>query len=357
MPKSILKKDIVNFNKVDLEDFSPPVPSLISSESVREVDSGEVQQPSTRKKTIISSNDVRFRAERVEICIQDFSNPEPLIAPEQTYNGLPPEEDDEEESAIGLEQIEALKETWNQEWQIKLDEAVEEAQKAGFKEGQEKAREELKKEHAELKESFSLNLKLLQETWDNYIKRSETILLKIALEITQFIVDIPLPGHYTDITERVLNETLDKLSRDTPLTLSLNPLDLLRMQESGVMELIKEQFSGLRWDPQPTLKEGNWIIQTPRQAIRRITDELLDNLKNQFGLVDQTHETEISSTLPGYDIEYIPPVTNVAVSTTQIPVQIKEKDLQNVAFTAATSTATASLQDTKDIQNISNQGA
>ena len=355
MPKPILKRDSVSFKKAELESFTPRTSGIISSESVRQIEPDEQLRPARKNNGIIRKSDVRLKAERIEICLQDFNAPTASIESELPLDPLNLEEE-ENESTFNEEQLVQIQEEWDREWKIKLDLAVENAQQEGFQNGLAEAREELKNEHIRLKGEFKDNLMQFQESWDNYLKRSETILLKIALEITQFIVDVPLPGHFSDITERILNETLDQLSRDTPLTLSLNPLDLLRMQESGVMELIKEQFSGIRWDPQPTLKEGNWIIQTPRQAIRRITDELLDNLKNQFGLSDQSqHELEISSTLPGYDLEYIPPVTNVAVSTTQIPTTLDEDHIQNVVFSPATSTTSGYPGPSKDLQDLSGE--
>ena len=355
MPKPILKRDSVSFKKAELENFAPRVSGVISSESVRELEPENKPLQARNNKGIIRSDDVRVKAERIEICLQDFTKPAALAKEEVALDSLAFDQE-ENETKFDEEQLKLFQEEWDRDWQSKMDLAIENAKQEGFQSGLAEAKEELKNEHIRLKEEFKNNLNQFQESWDNYLKRSETILLKIALEITQFIVDVPLPGHYSDITERILNETLDQLSRDTPLTLSLNPLDLLRMQESGVMELIKEQFSGIRWDPQPTLKEGNWIIQTPRQAIRRITDELLDNLKNQFGLSEQNQsEPEINSTLPGYELEYIPPVTNVAVSTTQIPTSINEDHIQNVVFSPATSTASDYPEPSKDIQDLSGE--
>ena len=357
MPKPILKKDSVQFKKADLEQFATRPHTVISSESVREIDPENKPLSSRKNKSIIRNTDVRLRAERIEICLHDFDATEIALPDEPGLDSLlAPVEEVAQENKIDAEQLQRIQDEWERDWQDKLELAVKVATDEGIKRGYEEAQAELVQQREKIKEEFNTSLKQFQESWDNYIKRSETLLLRIALEITQFIVDIPLPGHYSDITERILNETLDQLSRDTPLTLSLNPLDLLRMQESGVMELIKEQFSGIRWDPQPNLKEGNWIIQTPRQAIRRITDELLDNLKNQFGLSDHpSNEVEISSTLPGYDLDYIPPVTNVAVSTTQIPLQLDQDQIQNVVFSPATSTTSSPNGPAATIQDLSDK--
>ena len=70
---------------------------------------------------------------------------------------------------------------------------------------------------AKAKADFAESLLRLQENWESFIKRSETLLMEIALEITQFVLDAPMPEKYAHATERVLAETLERLSGETPI--------------------------------------------------------------------------------------------------------------------------------------------
>ncbi|MBX2818738.1 MAG: hypothetical protein KTR29_03625 [Rhodothermaceae bacterium] len=365
MSRSIIKSDSVRIERANLEEFTTSPQPVIRSSDVRLAEEDEAKKSLKKSRNIISGSDVRIQSERIEICQFDFSSPQEPSIPHDPIE----EEALEEQESVNQEQLEELKAQLEEEWQKKVDEAVENAQKTAFEEGYNRAKEQYEKKAENSKKEFERGLDRIKESWENYLKRSETILMQIALDITQFIIDMPLPKQYSDITERILNDALDQLSRETPLTLSLNPLDLLRLQESGMMDVIKDKFPALRWDPQPTLKEGNWIIQTPQQAIRRISDELLHHLKDQFGLLEHSQpETDINSTLPGYELEYIPPVTNVAVSTTpaplnqqspssgpasiSAPIDIDNQPVKNAIFSPATSTANNSTPDIPRVSDL-----
>lgn len=360
MPSPIIKREAVNFERAVLEEFVVPNKSIIRSNQVQQNENESQKSAPQRRRAFIPESDVRSHPEKVEICTVDFAKQEVSVENE----GLDPQSianTDKElaQEIYDQEYLDSFEERIGAEWQEKLDKAVEVAQKSGFEEGYNQAKEQYEKKVELSKNEFKQGLERFRESWENYLKRSEATLLSIAMEITQFIIDVPLPQKFSDITQRVLNEALDQLASDTPLTLSLNPLDLLRLQESGMLDVMMDKFSALRWDPQPTLKEGNWIIQTPKQAIRRISDELLEHLKDQFGLADHGQvDIEVNAALPGYEIEYIPPVTNVTVSTTPASLKepssesnpsatsaslgINDTQLNSVVFTPATSTANSS---------------
>lgn len=370
MRTPIIKKNAVKFESANLEEFTIPQKPVIQSNNILWVEEEIEQHTPKKNRAVISNSDVFIQSQNVEICIQDLSTASDQQDASEPIAAINSAESQEEvEEFIDSERLEQIQQQLEQEWQKKLDDAVEQAKAEAFEEGFNRAKEQFEQKAENSKKEFEIGLDRIKESWENYLKRSEAILMQIALEITQFIIDIPLPKRYSDITESVLNEALDQLSRETPLTLSLNPLDLLRLQESGMMDVIKEKFPALRWDPQPTLKEGNWIIQTPKQAIRRISEELLHNLKDQFGILEYSQtEIEVNSTLPGYEIEYIPPVTNVAVSTTPAPLgqkntiatpvpttgalDVKQDQIKNMVFSPATLTATSSSLSAPNLSEI-----
>ena len=370
MPKPIIKKDAVKFESANLEEFVIPPKTVIQSGNLQWVEEEIELHSPAKNRSVISNTDVLVQSQGIEIYLEDLSSSSfQQHAPEHQTSISSTNDQEDVEEHIDREKLAQLQQQLEDEWQKKLKEEVERAKAEAFEEGFNRAQEELGQKAENSKKEFAIGLDRFKESWENYLKRSEATLMQIALEITQFIIDIPLPKQYSDITERVLNDALDQLSRETPLTLSLNPLDLLRLQESGIMDVIKEKFSALRWDPQPTLKEGNWIIQTPKQAIRRISEELLHNLKDQFGLLEHGQtDIEVNSTLPGYEIEYIPPVTNVAVSTTPVPIgqnntmpnpvpttgvlNVEHDQIKNVVFSPATLTATSSSLSAPNLSEI-----
>ena len=222
-----------------------------------------------------------------------------------------------------LEEPEATQKTpaeIEKDWEKRLERAVEDARAEGYRMGFKAAELDHGEDLDEAKKLYQEGLNRLQATWSSFISRSETLLLEIAIETAQFLLDVPLPERFSKLTEEALVDALDSLSHDVPVRLSLNPVDLMRMQESGMTRLIEEQFPVFRWDPQPTLKEGNWIVQTPRQAIRRVSEELLDNLRDRFGLADNSAaEEEARPMTSSQRDQHIPPVTNVSVSTSTAP--------------------------------------
>ena len=340
MPKPIIKRNAVDYQPVEFEEFKPTRPKHVIPADAVQIE-GAPEKSNRKAVEIIASKQVRASSQNVEICVDDFSDTPFIQAPTDGLDSLAPMEDADADSSVDAEQLAELRLEWEEEWRAKLELALKSASEDAHQQGYQAAKEELEEDLAKQKEVFSNTLLRFHETWENFIKRNEPLLLEIALEITQFIVDAPLPGRFSRITESTLSEALEGLSRDTPITLSLNPIDLMSMQETGVMQLIKDQFLTLRLDPQPALSEGNWIIQTPRQAIRKVSEELLMNLKGQFGLYEQAYtELETHVTQSGYDEAYIPPVTNVAVSTTRpAPITDQSESLQTLDFSPATSTA------------------
>ncbi len=343
MSKFILKRDTIGYVAADFEEFEVDASSpIIPAERVKISGEEDERSSSLRKSVILRRQHVRLQSAPVDVHPLDFpvANSHKAIADAAPSDAIEEPPADESTARVPSLDVAALKEQWEAEWRQKYDEAVAEAKRQAYEEGYRDASTAFKADLKEAQDAFAVALQRFQETWENFIKRSETLLLEIALEIAQFILDAPLPERITHTTEKVLAEMLEELAADTPIKLSLNPLDLLRMQESGILDHIKEQFPALRWDPQTTLKEGNWIIQTPRKAIRRISDELLANLRDRFGLSEQSlEETEVSVAQPSYDPDYIPPVTNVSVSTTLATSAAMDTSLHGVAFSAATSTA------------------
>ncbi len=334
MANYLLKSDSFGIEPAEFEDLSND-----SSRVVRTYrhgrNSNEEVTAHPLAKNFIRHNAADVQPEPVEVCIS------PLFETPESLASIQPQEDPED--LIEAERLAEIKTEWDAAWQIKLNHEVEKARLAGYETGYSDAKAALSEEINTEKEAFTFALETLQDTWESFINRSETLLLEIALEIAHFLVHAPLPESFSKSTESALLQALEGLARDVPVQLSLNPVDFLRLRESGLTKHIEDQFTALRWDPQPTLKEGNWIVQTPREAIRRVSEELLASLRDRFGLNENTQRDLVPRQKPAVSEDHkIPPVTNIAVTTTTISDQ-KEIDLSSpMSFSTATSTAAGS---------------
>lgn len=337
MPNYLLKRDALNLEPMEFEELSGHV-----SRVIRPAASDPKPAP-VRARRVIRSDSALLQADTVDICSTSFSDED---TPDTSGTGQATPEN----KLVDAAELEALRKEWDLAWQEKIEATEKETRIEAFARGYEAAKEELQSKVDQSQKDFHAGLGRLQETWDSLIKRSETLLLEIALEIVEFLVDAPLPDRFTHATERALLEALELLSRDVPISLSLNPVDLLQLQESGILAHIKDQFPSIRLDPQTTLKEGNWIVQTPRQAIRRVSDELLANLRDQFGLSDSTYrEIDLKPQPASQTEQEIPPVMNVAVTTSPIPSADSLDALSNMAFSPASSTAKETTSDYLDL--------
>lgn len=343
MPNYLLKRDALNLEPMEFEELSG-TPSRV----IRPAGTDPNPAPAPlRARRIIRNDAALLQADAVDICSASFSNETVSDALGDNFAGP-------EDKLIDATELEALRAEWDLAWQQKLEAAEKQARIEAFAKGFEAAKEELQSKVNQSQQDFHAGLGRLQDTWDSLIKRSETLLLEIALEIVEFLIDAPLPDRFTHATERALLEALELLSRDVPISLSLNPVDLLHLQESGILAHIKDQFPSIRLDPQATLKEGNWIVQTPRQAIRRVSDELLANLRDQFGLSDATHrEIDLKPQPASQTEQEIPPVMNVTVTTSPIPSADDLDTLPNMSFSPASSTAKKTAADYLDLPTSS----
>jgi flagellar assembly protein FliH len=337
MPNYLLKKDTLNLEPLEFEDLSGDRPRILRALPQEEPEEAPAAVPAHK---IIRRDSMRELGEIVDIFSTSL-----LDEDDETEEPVGAEEDDLYQTGLDPAELEAILAERDADWQLRLDAAIESARAEGYDRGFEEARGQLEAGFDKTKVDFVQALAKLQGTWEGFIQRSEALLLEIALEIAEFLVDAPLPVRFTHATEQALVEALENLSHDVPISLALNPVDLLNLQESGMLEHIKDQFPSIRMDPQPTLKEGNWIVQTPRQAIRRVSDELLTNLRDRFGLLDSVQrDLELNATSGQQDDRSLPPVMNVAVTTSSIP----QPGLLGLASTMAYSLSSSTAIDAPD---------
>ncbi|MEM6647809.1 MAG: hypothetical protein AAF730_16300 [Bacteroidota bacterium] len=223
----------------------------------------------------------------------DFPLPEPLkrSLPEPT----PPPTPEPEPEATALD---AEREA---EWEDRLEAEVAAARDAAFADGYAAAKAEAQDEHetwkseqAERHQALLDKLVVFKNAWKVHLEKSEQPLLRLALTAAKAITEVTPAHAQIKAAERALRQAVGQLAGEAPVEICTHPVDYLRLQELGVVDRLDELFNHLTWTPDALLSEGDWIVQTTDQAIRRLQDELYANLKAELlaGLETADAETQ-----------------------------------------------------------------
>ena len=125
----------------------------------------------------------------------------------------------------------------------------------------------------------------LQAAWKDFMKKSGPLLASLAFEMVKQVLDTPLPQDVRAVSGKALAQALEQFGEDTPIEISLHPDDLTRLQAYGLTDDLQAMHSGIRWVPNPDISMGDWIAHSPDAAIRRIKDDMLNQLKSRLGLL------------------------------------------------------------------------
>lgn len=178
------------------------------------------------------------------------------------------------------------------EWKARLDEAVAEARAEGYEEGREagyetgyaEAEAALRSEYEEEQEALTRDAARLDALWKEHIENSEPMLVELSLQLAQALVDAPLTESVRRTSEEALAEAVAELAGTPPLTVTVHPVDYLRLQESGLAERLDEMYEELHWEADPGSEEGDWSVSSPAGAVRRLRREIVETLRRRLGL-------------------------------------------------------------------------
>ncbi len=198
-------------------------------------------------------------------------------------SGSATEQNAEQEAASALD-TGRLRAAIEAEWQTRMEEAVARARAEGEAAGRAAAEAEWAPRLQSLQEQLAHELERLRRAWANYTRQLEPMLVELALEVAETLLDAPLPESIKGISARMLTEAVEQLARSAPLEISMHPVDFLRLQEQGVIAQLESRHPALHWDLNPSLSEGDWIVQTPTAMQRRIRQEMLERLRQRLGL-------------------------------------------------------------------------
>ncbi len=209
-----------------------------------------------------------------------------------------PEAEPDLEDLVDPEILTKLRAEWDQFWEIQMDTAVQKAQQeafiVGYNEGREQFEPELHALRAELKsvrEAYSRDVSEAVRSWHAFIEESEPLVLEMAFSIAEAILDAPLPDEVMEVATPSLANAIEALAKDAPLTISVHPVDWLRLQENSIIDQINSQHPALRWDPNATIDQGDWVVQSPKAVVRHIKEELMMDLREKFHMQQTQRHT------------------------------------------------------------------
>ncbi|MEM9665000.1 MAG: hypothetical protein AAF970_08710 [Bacteroidota bacterium] len=211
----------------------------------------------------------------------------PLPAPPEEMPPLPPES-----VPYTRREIEALKAGWRTEWEAEAEDRAEAAREAGYREGAQAMHESVERDVAALRATFVEDIQALHRAWAGHVLDTQQHLAELAFTLAEQLLHSPLTEPLKAVSTRALAEALEPLANEARLEVRLHPVDLLRLQESGVMDQLSGSHLTLRWLPDDSLAVGDWVVSSPTAATRRLQDELLDALHRQLRTLATTAPPE-----------------------------------------------------------------
>lgn len=181
--------------------------------------------------------------------------------------------------------VDALLAARDQEWEQRMERNIEAARKEAYALGYRDASSQLQSDFDARKQELFADIAALRTKWDDFLVRMEPLLAGLSFEIAQSVLDAPLPPKVRNVATRAITEAVEQMGGSTPIEILIHPVDFLRLQESGIVDQLESLHSGLRWEPRPDMKHGDWIVQSPSMAVRRLEEELLTSLKSRLGLL------------------------------------------------------------------------
>jgi flagellar biosynthesis/type III secretory pathway protein FliH len=268
MASPIIKKGQALPREWPLQEWTNPTKRIVRRPGVRHTPAPE-EAPIDRRILPADAVDYSVRP----VVYLEIATERPLEASNEA-----PSEDGEATHSLTAEGIDAR-------WQERLEEAVAAAREAGIAEGRAEAEQRLAAGYeAEIRGLVS-DADRLKQLWVDLVEKSEPILIEMMLDLLEAILGQPAPESFVRLAEDSLLATLESFAREGAVRISLNSIDYLRLQEKGLVAHLNELFPRLVWDPQPELREGDWVAHTPETMVRSIVSESIHNVKDRLGLL------------------------------------------------------------------------
>ena len=238
--------------------------------------------PEEQPRRILRGAQARLAARPVEIAADP-------LAPDAPLPASPDDELASEEKTSLEHEAAAAREA---EWAARLEKATREAAKEaaevaraeGYAQGYAEAETRLDEAFTAERTALLADMDHLGDLWQQHIEESAPLLTELALEIAETLLDAPLPDAVRGASVQGLTAAVEQLAGTPPVQITLHPVDYLRLQEAGITEQLEAVHDGLRWTTDATLAEGDWSVQSPEAALRRLRAEITQTVRNRLGL-------------------------------------------------------------------------
>ena len=159
------------------------------------------------------------------------------------------------------------------------------AQEEAYEKGYAAAWQEHQEVTEQARQAFAAGTRRLEQARNDFMKQCEPLLADLAFEVAALLIDAPLPHTLKSLSARAFTEAVEELATEKPLRIALHPVDLLELQEAGLVEQLDEVHGGLIWEPSDDLQQGDWVVQSPKAAVRYLRDEVVGTMKRQIALL------------------------------------------------------------------------
>ena len=123
--------------------------------------------------------------------------------------------------------IDAMQSTWAEEAEALRREAVAEARKQGYDEGYAAARQELaesmERDRQVERDAFAEDVARLDTVWRDHLARSEPVLVQLALEVAERLLEGTLPDDLGEAATGALTSAIERLATRAPLSVDTAP--------------------------------------------------------------------------------------------------------------------------------------
>lgn len=229
-----------------------------------------------RKSSVVRAREARVLSQPYHLAeLKSHPAAPPSVAPSNTAPAKA------EEQQLSREDLDALRAEWEAEWQARHAAELDQARAIAYEEGQAAAHAEWEAVVEEERAAVRQDLERLHAQFDDYLKKLEPMLADLAFEVARQLLAAPLPEDVQRVSAQALTHALDTFRDAAAIDIVLHPGDLDRLEAAGLTDDIGALYTGLRWKTDETLDPGDWIVQSPEAAVRRLKQELLANLKSR----------------------------------------------------------------------------
>ncbi len=224
---------------------------------------------------VLRADEARVSSEPVNIDITAFEADYPL----------PPSPEPETDAAPAFDP-DRLRAEIEAEWEKKLEDAVLRVREEAFEAGYGRAKEEMRQATEQVHRDLAADAVRMKESLDQFMHSVEVRAVELAVDAAEAALGSPLTDRARVEVERSLAAAVEELAGDGNIDVSLHPVDLLRIQESGFDAQLSAALPGLRWHPDDTLAEGDWSARSSQAVIRRVRSEMVDAIRTRLGIAE-----------------------------------------------------------------------